>query len=332
MQSRIDSVIAGFLQRLADGLKHLYKEDIIPAEADAALFRLAPYLVMLGFALPWAVIPFSAALILADLNVGILYLTSVTALTVVGVLMAGWASNDKWSSVGGMRLAARIISYEIPAGLSILPAVLLAGTLSMQGIIRAQGWFPTQWFMFDNPFCFLAAAILYVSALAEGNRTPFDLPEAESALVAGFATEYGGLRRLFFFMAERGSRFIAGAIIATLFLGGWQCPALSTSPVVTNLLELAVFGTKVLGLVFVSIRIRATVPRVTIDQLTSICWKYLVPISLVDVIGTAVWVALWPDGNQFVPPVLLGLAGAFVWWMVHYLRRSRMELHPSPII
>src|SRR5208337_4065601 len=176
----------GFLQWLADGVKNVCKEDLIPAQADARLFKLAPYLVVLAFVMPWTVMPFSSDLILADLNVGILYMTAVTALTVVGVLMAGWSSNDKWSLIGGVRSAAQIVSYEIPAGLSIFPVVLMTGTLSMQGIIRAQGWAPNQWFAFANPFTFLAANILYISSLAEGNRTPFDLPEADSELVAGF--------------------------------------------------------------------------------------------------------------------------------------------------
>ena len=144
----------GFLQWLADGVKHVCKEDIVPTDADPHLFKLAPYLVVLAFVLPWAVMPFSSSLILADLNVGILYMTAVTALTVVGVLMAGWASNNKWSLIGGIRSAAQIISYEIPAGLSIFPVVLMTGTLSMQGIIQAQGWAPDHWFLFANPFTF----------------------------------------------------------------------------------------------------------------------------------------------------------------------------------
>src|SRR5271156_5415699 len=267
----------GFLQWLADGVKHVCKEDIIPDESDAPLFKMAPYLVMLAFTLPWAVMPFSSSLILAALNVGILYMTSVTALTVVGVLMAGWASNDKWSLIGGIRSAAQIVSYEIPAGMSIFPVVLMTGTLSMQGIIQAQGWAPWTWFAFANPFTFVAANILYISALAEGNRTPFDLPEAESELVAGFATEYSGMRYLFFFMAEWGNLFIIGAIIATLFL------------------------------VFVSMWVRGTLPRVRIDQLMSLCWKYLVPISFVNLVGTAVWMAIWPDGNSIAPWIMLAL-------------------------
>ncbi len=324
----------GFLQWLADGLKNICKEDLIPAEADAPLFKLAPYLVMLAFILPWSVMPFSSSLILADLNVGVLFFTSVTALTVVGVLMAGWASNDKWSLIGGIRSAAQIVSYEIPAGLSIFPVVLMTGTLSMQGIIQAQGWAPQHWFVFANPFTFIAANVLFVSALAEGNRTPFDLPEAESELVAGFATEYSGMRYTFFFMAEWGNLFLIGALMTTLFLGGWRFPHVSDNVVVMNILELITFNVKVLAVVFVSMWIRGTLPRVRIDQLMTLCWKYLVPISFADMIGTAVWVAIWPDGNAFMGYLMfaggLAVLAVFVRRVVYYVRRSRMELYFRP--
>jgi NADH-quinone oxidoreductase subunit H len=263
-------------------------------------------------------------------------MTSVTALTVVGVLMAGWASNDKWSLIGGIRSAAQIVSYEIPAGLSIFPVVLMTGTLSMQGIIRAQGWAPQHWFLFANPFSFVAANILYISALAEGNRTPFDLPEAESELVAGFATEYSGMRYLFFFMAEWGNLFIIGAIIATLFLGGWQFPHVTKNVVAMNILQAITFNVKVLFLVFVSMWIRATLPRVRIDQLMTLCWKYFVPISFVNMIGTAVWVAIWPDGNSLMGYIMLAgaiaLAAVFTQRVIYYLRRSRMEVYFNPTI
>src|SRR6202521_6070045 len=326
----------GFLQWLADGVKHVCKEAIIPDDSDPTLFKTAPYLVVLAFVLPWAVMPFSSSLILADLNVGILYMTSVTALTVVGVLMAGWASNDKWSLIGGIRSAAQIVSYEIPAGLSIFPVVLITGTLSMQGIIRAQGWAPNNWFLFNNPFTFVAANILFISALAEGNRTPFDLPEAESELVAGYVTEYSGLRYLFFFMAEWGALFIIGAIITTLFLGGWQFPHVSHSRVVMNVLQLITFNVKVLSVVFLSMWIRATLPRVRIDQLMSLCWKYFVPISFINMIGTAVWVAIWPDGNPVAGFIMAALALVvlviFLQRVIYYLRKSQMEIYASPII
>ncbi len=326
----------GFLQWLADGVKHACKEDIVPTDADPTLFKLAPYLVMLAFVLPWAVMPFSSDLILADLNVGILYMTAVTALTVVGVLMAGWSSNDKWSLIGGIRSAAQIVSYEIPAGLSIFPVVLITGTLSMQGIIKAQGWAPNNWFLFNNPFTFAAANILFISALAEGNRTPFDLPEAESELVAGFATEYSGLRYLFFFMAEWGNLFVIGGIMTALFLGGWQFPHVSQSRVTMNVLQFITFNVKVLAIVFFSMWIRATLPRVRIDQLMSMCWKYFVPISFVDMIGTAVWVAIWPDGNPVAGYIMAALAlvlgAVFMQRVVYYLRRSKMEIYVSPVI
>jgi NADH-quinone oxidoreductase subunit H len=326
----------GFLQWLADGVKNVCKEDIIPAEADARLFKFAPYLVILAFITPWAVMPFSSDLILADLNVGILYMTSVTALTVVGVLMAGWASNDKWSLICGIRSAAQIVSYEIPAGLSIFPIVIMTGTLSLQGIIRAQGWAPQHWFLFANPFTFVAANILYISALAEGNRTPFDLPEAESELVAGFATEYSGMRYLFFFMAEWGNLFIIGAIISALFLGGWQFPHVTNDRIVMNVLELVTFNAKVLFLVFFSMWIRGTLPRVRIDQLMTLCWKYFVPISFVDLIGSAVWVAIWPDGNPISGYIMFALGIVvmllFIRRVIYYFRKSRMEMYLSPIV
>ncbi|MGH7865571.1 MAG: NADH-quinone oxidoreductase subunit NuoH [Candidatus Binataceae bacterium] len=326
----------GFLQWLADGIKHVCKEDIIPDDGDPRLFKLAPYLVILAFVLPWAVMPFSSDLILADMNVGILYMTSITALTVVGVLMAGWASNDKWSLIGGIRSAAQIVSYEIPAGLAIFPVVLMTGSLSMQSIIKAQGWAPIDWFVFANPFSFVAANIMFISLLAEGNRTPFDLPEAESELVAGFATEYSGMRYLFFFMAEWGNLFIMGAIMTALFLGGWQFPHTTDNRVVMNLLQLATFNVKVLSLVFLSMWIRATLPRVRIDQLMALCWKYFVPISFACIIGTAVWVAILPNGAPLAPWLMFGagvaVGVAFLRRVVHYVRRSHMELYFRPTI
>src|SRR5436309_7772292 len=235
---------AGFLQWLADGIKSVLKEDIVPSAADVPLFKLAPYVVMTGFVAAFVVVPFGGPLIIADLNVGILYLTAVTALVVVGVLMAGWSSNNKWSLIGGIRSAAQIISYEIPAGLAILPVVLLTGTLSMQGIVRAQGWAPWDWFIFHNPFTFVTAFMFYVAALAEGNRTPFDLPEAESELVAGFCTEYSGMRYLLFFLAEWGNLYVIGAVATTLFLGGWQIPPVTDNVVLQQMLQFGVFFLK----------------------------------------------------------------------------------------
>jgi NADH-quinone oxidoreductase subunit H len=326
----------GVLQGIADGIKNLLKEDIIPDAADRPLFAFAPYLVVWGFVATFVVIPFSSALIIADLNVGILYLTAVTALVVVGVLMAGWASNNKWSLIGGIRSAAQIVSYEIPAGLAILPPVLLAGTLSMQGIIHAQGWAPWDWFLFYNPFTFVSAVVFYVAALAEGNRTPFDLPEAESELVAGFATEYSGMRFALFFLAEWGNLYVIGAVVATLFLGGWQVPVWTDNVVLLNLSQFVVFFLKAYFWAFVAMWIRATLPRVRVDQLMSLCWKYLVPIGFTNLIGTAVWMVIWPQGNRVVQFGMCLLALAilvqFFRRVRFHLRRAKPELYYSPAI
>jgi NADH-quinone oxidoreductase subunit H len=332
MQSRVGpnrAGPAGFLQWLADGIKNVMKEDIVPLAADARLFKLAPYVVMAGFVGSFVVVPFSGALIIADLNVGILYLTAVTALVVVGILMAGWASNNKWSLLGGIRSAAQIVSYEIPAGLSIFPVVLLAGTLSMQGIIQRQGWAPWSWYVFDNPFTFVAFFVFFIAALAEGNRTPFDLPEAESELVAGFATEYSGMRSLLFFMAEWGNLYVIGVAMTTLFLGGWQLPwALEGYPVVRNALQFGLFFLKAYFWVFVAIWLRWTLPRIRVDQMMTMCWKYLVPIAFVNLLGTAAWMVAFPQGVPAMRIALTGLAagllGLFARRVVFHIRRAKL--------
>lgn len=329
----------GILQWLADGIKLFMKEDIIPTQADSRLFRLAPYIVALGFLTTFVVIPFGSSLVIADLNVGIVFITAVTALVVVGILMAGWASNNKWSLIGGIRAAAQIVSYEIPAGLSIMPIVLLTGTLSLQGIISQQGWAPHTWFVFNNPFTFVGFFIFFTSALAEGNRTPFDLPEADSELVAGFVTEYSGVRYLMFFLVEWGNLYVIGAVITTLFLGGWQIPPITDNPVLRAVLEFLTFFVKSYFWVLVAMWIRATLPRVRVDQLMSVCWKYLVPIAFANILGTALWVVLWPGGNVIAQYVmfLVGLAilGYFFRRVVFHLRRARIrergQLYLSPL-
>jgi len=343
MQSRIGPNRVGpqgFLQWLADGIKNMLKEDIIPSAADKPLFALAPYLVVVGFVLTFAVIPFSASLIIADLDIGILYITSVTGLVVVGVLMAGWASNNKWSLLGGIRSAAQIVSYEIPAGMSVFPVVLLTGTLSMQGIIAAQGWAPYQWFLFHNPFTFAAFFVFFVAALAEGNRTPFDLPEAESELVAGFCTEYSGMRYLLFFLAEWGNLYVIGAIVTTLFLGGWQVPHFTDNILILTPIQFGVFFLKAYFFVFLAMWIRATLPRVRVDQLMTLCWKYMVPIALVNVVGTALWMTFVPVGPSRAVRVLMTLGGLgivvyFFWRVRFHLRRAKLtaaDYYYSPVI
>jgi NADH-quinone oxidoreductase subunit H len=325
----------GILQWLADGIKLLMKEEIVPVDADAPLFKLAPYVVTMGFVSAFVCLPFSSALVAADLNVGILYITAVTSLVVVGILMAGWASNNKWSLIGGVRSAAQIVSYEIPAALSIFPIVLITGTLSTQGIIQQQGWAPWSWFLFYSPFTFVAFWILFIALLAEGNRTPFDLPEAESELVAGFVTEYTGARYLFFFLVEWGNLYVISAVLVTLFLGGWQVPAVTDNVVLLNGLQFLTFFIKSYFGVILMMWIRATLPRIRVDQLMTTCWKYLVPISLINFIGTAVWVVLWPNGNRPVWYLMtamgFALLGYFFYRVSFHLRRSRSQLLLSPL-
>jgi NADH-quinone oxidoreductase subunit H len=326
----------GVVQWLADGIKNVLKEDIVPTAADRLLFKAAPYVAMMGFFAAFACLPFGDGLIIADLNIGILYVTAITALVVVGILMAGWSSNNKWALLGGIRSAAQIVSYEIPAALSIIPIVLLTGTLSMQGIIAAQGWAPWNWFLFNNPFAFISFHIFFVAALAEGNRTPFDLPEAESELVAGAFTEYSGLRSLLFFLVEWGNLYVIGALCTTMFLGGWQFPRVTSNGFVMGVLQVLTFFGKSYFLVLVAMWIRATLPRVRVDQLMTLCWKYLVPISFVNVIGSAVWVVLFPHGNIVAQlgMFLFGLAltGYFLSRVLFHVRRAGPELYLSPVI
>lgn len=284
----------GWLQWLADGLKLITKEDLVPTDADPKLFRLAPYLMWMSVFATFIVLPLSHVAIVADMNVGVLYLLSVTSLTVIGILMGGWASNSKWALLGGMRSAAQIVSYELPASLALLQVALLAGSLSPQEIVRAQGGMPHEWFVFANPFAFVCFFIYFIAALAEGNRTPFDLPEAESELVAGYATEYSGFRFTIFSMAEWTNLYVIAAIMATLFLGGWNVPFVTPAElagsVALHALSIAIVLFKIVALVFVIIWIRWTLPRLRIDQLMALCWKYLVPFAFAAFLAGAAWI------------------------------------------
>jgi NADH-quinone oxidoreductase subunit H len=301
MQSRVGPNRAGpggFFQWIADAVKLLLKEDLIPEEADKFLFRIAPYFMMVGFACVFVALPFSHRLIVADMNIGIFYILAVTALIVVGIIMSGWSSNSKWSLFGAIRSAAQIISYEIPAGMALMIPVLLAGSLSTQSIIRAQGGWPWQWFIFDNPAATLAFLIYFISALAEGNRTPFDLPEAESELVSGYNTEYSGMRFSYFFLVEWGNMWVMSALAVTMFCGGWNIPGLTPEhfdqltgfiAVVAELVSLGLFAFKTLFFVFIVMWLRWTLPRIRVDQMMNMCWKYLVPASFAGVLFVSLW-------------------------------------------
>jgi len=265
----------GVLQSFADGIKLLFKEDIIPAEGDAILFRLAPYLVVSGAFAAFAVLPWGDGLVVSDLNIGVLYVVAIGSFAAIGILMAGWASNNKYSLFGGMRSAAQLVSYEIPTILTLLVVVVQVGSLNLQDIVAAQQGGLFNWFIFRmygiNAIAFV---VFFICGLAETNRTPFDLPEAESELVAGFHTEYSGMRFAFFFLAEYGSMFLVSGLAVVLFLGGWQ--GVLASQIVPGPLS---FMAKTMFLVFVQMWLRWTLPRLRVDQLMAMCWKYLIPIA-----------------------------------------------------
>jgi NADH-quinone oxidoreductase subunit H len=294
---------------------------------------------MLGVVLTFVTLPFGQFLTVSDLNVGVYYVLAVTGFTVVGILIGGFASANKWSLLGGFRSAAQIVSYEIPSGLAVAAVVVLAGGLGFGTIIRAQGGFPWQWYLFHNPFTFGAFFLYFTSALAEGNRTPFDLPEAESELVAGYNTEYSGLRFLFFFFAEWGNLYVMSALMTALFLGGWQIPGVSAGVQATSigltLLGWALFTAKAMSLVFVVIWLRWTLPRVRIDQLMTLCWKYLVPLGAVCFLGAAAWAVLVRGAleiavswGMFALGMALGVL--FVVKVVRMLRRGPMDVRLNP--
>jgi NADH-quinone oxidoreductase subunit H len=325
----------GILQFIADGIKLLQKEDLIPEQADRPLFRLAPYLVVMGTMLAFVALPINSVTIFSDLNVGILYILAVTSFVVIGIIMSGWASNSKWAILGSLRSAAQIIAYEIPAGMAVLNVVFLAGTLRIQGIIESQGGWPWEWHVFSNPFIFVSLFIYFTAALAENNRTPFDIPEAESELVSGYNTEYSGMRFGLFFMAEFANVFLISALCTALFLGGWQLPVSVASPPLRILLETAVFLFKSGVLVFLVLQIRWTLPRLRVDQLMSTCWKYLVPIAFVNIVGTAVWMLVFPEGTPWVSLLLTIVAVCgllnFVRHVIRNLRAVKGKLRWNPL-
>ena len=344
MQSRIGPNrvgAGGFLQWIADAVKLLFKEDLVPAEADSLLFRAAPYFVVAGMTLVLVALPAGQSIVVADLNVGIFYILAVTSLIVVGVLLSGWSSNSKWSLFGAMRAAAQVISYEVPAALAILVPVLMAGTLSTQGLIRAQGGWPWDWFVFRNPAAFVAFFVLFISQLAEGNRTPFDLAEAESELVAGYMSEYSGFRFALYFLVEWANLWIIGAVAVTLFLGGWQIPGVDVRTWASlrgggafpaaawwgmQVVSFAVFAVKTLFLVNVIIWIRWTLPRIRVDQMMNLCWKYLVPVgfgAMVFTLGWQIAVARAPIVER-ISGVALFLVALWITW--RFLAQTRKNV------
>lgn len=280
----------GVLQPFADILKLLQKEDTIAANTDKFLFVLSPYIVFMGTYAGYAVIPFTSIYIGSNINLGAFFLIGASSLVVIGILMGGWASNNKWSIFGGMRSAAQMVSYEIPTALAVVIATMITGSLNLQDVTRFQEGGIQNWVVLGGPlpltqkllvipFSLTTFLILFTSSLAEANRTPFDLPEAESELVQGFNTEYSGMRFAMFYLSEYANMFLVSAVAVSFFLGGWSSPF-------GNFLSGPVWGifwfvAKAMFFVFVHIWIRWTLPRIRVDQLMYMSWKVLTPFLFV---------------------------------------------------
>jgi NADH-quinone oxidoreductase subunit H len=295
MQSRLGPMEAGphgVLQLLADGLKFLQKEDVFPERADKWVFASAPLVVLLSTFLLYVAIPAGPALIVEDLDIGIFYALGVSSISVLGVLMAGWASANKYSLMGGLRAAGQLIAYELPLVFAVIGVVIQAETMSLQGIVRAQAEGDIfGWGGIGNPFIltqFIGFVIFLIAVQAELTQPPFDMPVAESEIVGGYQVEYTGFRFLTFFMGEFGTAFAFSAIAATLFLGGWYVPGLDVDGgILANLIGPAVLFAKTMLVAFFIFWVRFTYPRLREDQLQSFAWKYLIELSLLNILLTA---------------------------------------------
>jgi len=308
----------GLLQTLADGIKLTVKEDIIPRVADKPLFILAPIIVFTGILIRFVPLPFGQGLVASDLDLGLFFVAAVGSVEVIGVIMAGWASNNKWSLFGTIRTATQMVSYEIPIGIAFVAVIVCAGSFSLMEIVNVQqGWF-WHWLVFRNPFLLILSLIYLIASLAECKRAPFDLPEAESELVSGFHTEYAGMRFALFFLAEYAAMYLVSAVAVVLFFGGWWTgiPAIddiglaaddsALTVMVGFLVKAGVFVTKAVFLVFIQMWVRWTLPRVRLDQMMHICWKVLLPISLVCLVGSTLWELMTGGGAFFGIPALFG--------------------------
>ncbi len=287
----------GVLQPFADLLKFIFKEEITPAKATRFVYFLAPMIAVIAAFLPIIVYPFGptvylpflgdVTLVIARLDIGLLYVLGITSVGVYGIMLAGWASNSKYSLMGGLRASAQMISYELSLGISLVGVVLLSGTLDLFNVVEQQsGWFGLKWNILFQPVGFV---FYLISAIAETNRVPFDLPEAETELVAGFHTEYSALKFALFFMAEYVNMFTVSMLATTLFLGGWNGPFVEQVP---YLGPLYFFG-KVFFFLFLYIWLRGTLPRFRFDQLMNFGWKFLLPVAVLNVIVTATVAFFW---------------------------------------
>jgi NADH-quinone oxidoreductase subunit H len=306
----------GLIQPLADVIKLLLKEDITPAGADRIIFNIAPIMALATVILLWAVIPFAPTMLGTDINVAVLYIVAVGAIGTLGIIMAGWASNNKYALLGAFRTVAQIVSYEVPMIIALLVPVLLAGTMGLQGIVAAQG----VWFIFVAP---LAAIIFFVTSLAELGRAPFDLTEAESEIVAGFHIEYTGMKFGLFYAGELLHALTVSALLATLFLGGWRGPFAEQVPI----LGVVYLFIKAFFVYWMTTWIRYSFPRLRIDQLLGFSWKFLTPLALVLLIVTAILEKILtgtPTGTRVIAHLAANLLIA--WGTVQILRTyARLE-------
>jgi NADH-quinone oxidoreductase subunit H len=320
----------GWLQTIADGIKLLVKEDLIPADADQMLFRLGPYIAFCGSFLAFIALPFADGVVAKPLSIGVFFMLAVMSTEVFGVILAGYGSGSKWALFGGMREAAQVVSYEVPMAICVLIPVIVMGSMDLNYIGKQQDWI-YKWLIFHDPFTFIAFWTYFTCATASCKRAPFDLAEAESELVAGFHTEYSGLRWSFFFMAEYASMFAVSGIATILFLGGWNTgviPASLFEPggllsatafvVLFKLFSIVVFVLKAWLLVFVMMWVRWTLPRLRIDQVMQTCLKYLLPISCALLIGVGFWEVLLgphPLVARIFQPVLCAACLLFLVWV-----------------
>jgi NADH-quinone oxidoreductase subunit H len=290
----------GLPQMIADAIKLLVKEDTAPDVADKFLFKLAPYLAFCASFVAFVSLPFGKGIVGHELNVAAFFILAVLSSEVFGVILAGYASGSKWSLFGGIREAAQVVSYEVPRSMCVLIPVIVAGTLNLNTIGIQQTGFFGEWNLFHDPFTFIAFFIFFIVATASCKRAPFDLAEAESELVAGFHTEYSGLRWSIFFMAEYASMFAVSGAACLLFLGGWHSGLLPFEPSERlgwfgHVLNVGVFVMKVSFLVFLMMWIRWSLPRLRIDQVMMTCLKYFLPISCVLLVGVCLWELFVPN-------------------------------------
>lgn len=347
----------GLLQSFADGIKLVLKEDLVPGAADKLLFKIAPYVAFAPVFVAFLALPFGPhATVEPALSVAVFFILAMLSVEAMGVILAGWGSNNKWSVYGAMREACQMVSYEIPLGLSIIVAVMAAGTMNLWQISIQQGGGVHTWLIFANPFVFIAFFVYFVASLASNKRAPFDLPESESELVAGFHTEYSGMRWAFFFFAEYAAMFVVAGIQVSLFLGGWHDPfglighyhrlfmanpdQHITGLILLNVIAVGIFILKASVLVFVQMWIRWTLPRPRIDQVLYACVKVLLPFACIMLLGAALWQLFVEGIAAWVTQVVLAVVGVgffmlILGWVGYAFvtgRRSKQRLtDPAPI-